>query len=183
MKILQSAAMAATCLSTGLFAGLITTPAFAHATLEVKEAPVNKNYKAVIRISHGCDGAPTKSVSLSIPEGVISVKPMPKAGWELSSKTAAYAKTYEYHGPKSEGVTEITWTGVLEDGHYDEFIFRARITDSFTPGDVIYFPVVQTSTEDANPWVEIPAEGQSRRDLDHPAPGLTVTPAAKAHPH
>ncbi|MCV6598678.1 MAG: DUF1775 domain-containing protein [Mangrovicoccus sp.] len=179
MKILQSAAMAAACLTTALIAG----PAFAHATLEVKEAPVNKNYKAVIRISHGCDGAPTKSVSLSIPEGVISVKPMPKAGWELSSKTTAYAKTYDYHGPKSEGVTQITWTGVLEDGHYDEFIFRARITDSFAPGDVIYFPVVQTCSEGENPWVEIPAQGQSRRDLDHPAPGLTVTPAAKAHHH
>lgn len=154
----------------------------AHATLEVKEAAQNSNYKAVIRIGHGCEGHATQSVTVTIPEGVINAKPMPKAGWTLDTVTSAYAKTYEYHGPRSEGVTSITWTGHLEDGHYDEFIFRARITDAFEAGETIYFPTVQSCTEGSNDWVEVPVKGKEDVRLKRPAPGLNVT-AGHNHAH
>jgi periplasmic copper chaperone A len=36
--------------------------AFAHATLETKEAPASSFYKAVIRIGHGCEGTATTSM-------------------------------------------------------------------------------------------------------------------------
>ena len=52
------------------------TAALAHATFEVQEAPVGANYKAVLRVPHGCDGKATKVVRVQIPEGVIAVKPM-----------------------------------------------------------------------------------------------------------
>lgn len=157
------------------------TMASAHATLEVKKAAQNSNYKAVVRIGHGCSGSDTLKVSVTIPEGVINAKPMPKAGWELETVTGPYARTYDYHGPRSEGVQQITWTGKLADGHYDEFVFRARITDAFAPGDIVHFPTVQACVDGENAWVEIPAEGQTRRDLKKPAPGLTVTEGKHAH--
>lgn len=124
-------------------AALAPQLATAHATLEKQEAQINTNYKAVMRVSHGCEGQATQSVTIEIPEGVINAKPMPKAGWELETVTGPYARTYEYHGPRSEGVKSITWTGNLEDTHYDEFIFRARITDAFEAGQMIYFPTVR----------------------------------------
>lgn len=152
----------------------------AHATLEVREAQQNSNYKAVIRISHGCEGSDTQSVTVTIPEGVINAKPMPKAGWDLETVTGPYAKTYEYHGPRSEGVKTITWTGNLNDGHYDEFVFRARITDAFEAGETVYFPTVQKCVEGSNDWVEIPAKGKEKERLPRPAPGLKVT---EGHSH
>jgi periplasmic copper chaperone A len=37
---------------------LFTDFASAHATLEVKEAPLNSTYKGVMRVPHGCEGLP-----------------------------------------------------------------------------------------------------------------------------
>lgn len=62
------------------------------------------------------------------------MKPMPKTGWTLETVTGPYERTYEYHGPRSEGVKEIIWTGELQDAHFDEFAFRGYISDRFSAG-------------------------------------------------
>ena len=61
----------------------MTGSATAHVVLESKRAPAGSTYKAVLQVGHGCEGSPTKSIRVQIPEGVIAVKPMPKPGWEL----------------------------------------------------------------------------------------------------
>ena len=103
MKRIVRAELAATLLLT-----VSTNVAFSHATLERKEASPNATYRGVIQITHGCEGTPTKRVSVTIPEGVIGAKPMPKPGWTLSLEKAPYAKAYPYyHGDISEGVKTI----------------------------------------------------------------------------
>ncbi|SLN63662.1 hypothetical protein PSA7680_03368 [Pseudoruegeria aquimaris] len=155
----------------------------AHATLEQQEAASGSYYKAVMRIGHGCDGAATQTLRIAIPEGVISVKPMPKPGWSLETVTGAYARSYDFHGRTlTEGVKEIIWTGNLEDAHYDEFVFRAKLHSSLEPGTTLYFATVQECTTGENAWVEIPAEGQDSHDLKSPAPGLAIiAPAGHTH--
>jgi uncharacterized protein YcnI len=130
-------------LAAGVLSLAVIGSALAHATLETTEAPADSTYKGVIRIGHGCEGKPTQAVRVRIPEGVIVAKPMPKAGWQLATVKGAYAKSYDYYGtPVSEGVTEIAWTGGdLPDDWYDEFVFRARLTD-FPVGSIVYFPIV-----------------------------------------
>ncbi|MEM6464068.1 MAG: DUF1775 domain-containing protein, partial [Pseudomonadota bacterium] len=164
---------------------LITTiAAHAHATLEVPQASVNSYYKAVIRIPHGCDGQATQKVRITIPEGLIAVKPMPKAGWTLETVNGDYANTYELHGRQIEnGVKEIIWTGLLEDHHYEEFIFRARVTDVLPVGETLYIPTIQECADSNQAWVEIPAEGQDAHSLDGPAPGLVIMAAQTDHGH
>lgn len=164
-------------LGAGLLTLAVAGTAFAHATLETAEAPANSTYKAVVRIGHGCEGKPTQAVRVRIPEGVVAAKPMPKSGWQLATTKGAYAKSYDYFGtPLAEGVTEIAWTaGDLPDEWYDEFIFRARLTD-FPEGSVVYFPVVQECADGAvHRWIEIPAVGKSADDYEEPAPGVTIT--------
>ena len=58
---------------------LVTSPALAHVTLETKQATVGSSYKAVFTVPHGCAGSATTKIRVQIPEGVIGVKPMPKA--------------------------------------------------------------------------------------------------------
>ncbi|MFC4172774.1 DUF1775 domain-containing protein [Microvirga sp. GCM10011540] len=159
----------------------VSTPALAHVTFETARAAPNATYKGVLRIPHGCDGQPTLKVQVRIPEGVIDARPMPKAGWTLETARAPYAKTYRLHGePVSEGVTGITWSGSLEDGHYDEFVFQARITDAFAAGSTVHFPVVQTCANGTEEWTQIPAAGQDPHSLSHPAPGVTLVAAPGA---
>ncbi|KLK92941.1 hypothetical protein AA309_11910 [Microvirga vignae] len=159
-------------------------PALAHTTLETQQAPVNSTYKAVLRVGHGCDGAPTLKLRVRVPEGVIAVKPMPKSGWTMETVKGTYDQPYDYHGtPTTEGVKEIIWTGKLLDEHYDEFVFRAFLTDHLKPDTTLYFPTVQEcGGGKADRWIEIPAEGKKVDDYRYPAPGLKLLPA-KAETH
>lgn len=174
------AARAAPLALATLLAALTLAPAArAHATLEADEAPADSTYKAVVRVGHGCDGEATLRLRVRIPEGVISVKPMPKAGWELETVSGPYERAFDYFGSEvTEGVQEIVWAGELADAHYDEFVFRARLTDVLPVGETVYFPVVQECASAAERWIEIPAEGQSADDLAYPAPGVRILPAA-----
>jgi uncharacterized protein YcnI len=157
---------------------LYVSAAAAHATLEVQQAPINSFYKAVMRVPHGCEGSPTLKVRIQIPEGVIAVKPMPKAGWTLELVKGKYEKSYDYFGtPMSEGVKEITWSGNLPDEYYDEFIFRGKLTDSLKPDTVLYFPTVQECEKGVDRWIEIPAAGTDPESYEFPAPGLKLLPA------
>ncbi|MGX9417552.1 YcnI family copper-binding membrane protein [Vibrio sp. WJH972] len=148
----------------------------AHATLEVQQAQANSTYKAVMRIGHGCDGSATNVVRIQIPDGVIKVKPKPIAGWDISLKEKEYKKAYEYYGSKvTTGVSEIVWSGGhLPDNYYEEFIFRARITDDFKPGEAVYFPTIQECEVGESLWTTIPEKGQNAHDIESPAPGLTI---------
>lgn len=166
-----------------LAALLLSAPmAFAHATLETQEAAQKSTYKGVMRIGHGCNGEATLKVRIQIPEGVIAVKPMPKAGWTLEIVTGPYEKEYDYYGAKlTEGVKELIWTGELPDAYYDEFVFRGTLTDTLATGQMVYFPTVQECATGAERWIEIPAEGQDPHELEGPAPGLKVTEPGHSH--
>jgi len=149
----------------------------AHVTLETAMAPAASTYKAVLRVSHGCDGSPTVAIRVQIPDGVIAVKPMPKPGWELTTKVEPYAEPVQYfEDTLTEGVKEIAWSGgSLPDEWYDEFVFRGRLPDG-EPGAKVYFPVVQDCETGVHRWIEIPTEGKSADDYEEPAPGLTLAP-------
>ncbi|MGO4558264.1 YcnI family protein [Mesorhizobium sp. 2RAF21] len=153
-------------------------PAFAHVTLETNEAPVASIYKAVFRVPHGCAGKATVKFRVQIPDGVIAVKPQPKAGWALDKAKGEYGKSYDYYGtPTSEGVKEISWSGSLPDDEYDEFVARVYLTDDLKPGATLYFPVVQECAGGtAERWIEIPEAGKSADDYETPAPSLKLLP-------
>jgi uncharacterized protein YcnI len=168
---------------TTLAAIALSTPAaFAHMSLATPQAAEGATYKAVLGAGHGCEGEATQVVRVTIPEGVIAVKPMPKAGWELETVTGAYEHTYDYYGtPMSEGVREIVWVGNLSDAHFDEFVFRGKLTDAYPEGSTVYFPAVQECADGRNEWVQIPEAGQNAHDLSHPAPALKIIAPAHAH--
>lgn len=172
-------------LASALFAAVGASQALAHITLERREAPVGSFYKAVLSVPHGCDGAATVKVSVLIPEGVISVKPMVKPGWTLEVKRGDYAKPYSYlHGAKmSQGPKEITWSGGnIPDAYYDEFVMQTFIAGELPPNTTLYFPVIQTCEKGEHRWVETPSSPKTGSGHGEPAPALKLLPAAaKAH--
>jgi len=168
-----------------LAAGLVLSAgaAAAHVTFKTPQATPNSTYRAVLRIPHGCGERPTLKVRVQIPEGVVAVKPMPKAGWALDLVKGPSATTSAVPGGTvKEAGKEIVWSGSLPDEHYDEFVFQARITDAFKPGSTVYFPTVQECDGAVERWVEIPAEGQDAHALASPAPGVRIVAAVAATP-
>jgi uncharacterized protein YcnI len=160
---------------------LAASPVSAHILLENRQATIGSSFKAVFAVPHGCGGSATTKLRVQIPEGVIAVKPMPKAGWSVEAIKGKYAGEYEYHGSKfSEGVKEAVWSGgKLADDNYDEFIISTFLTGSLKPNTTLYFPVVQECEQGISRWIDIPAEGSG--GLDHggsksPAPGVKLMP-------
>lgn len=156
-----------------------TLPAAAHASLEKTEAAPGY-FKAVVTISHGCDGHPTKSVRVDIPEGFIAAKPMPKAGWTIEIETGDYAHAYTMHGkPVTSGATAVIWKGDLPDAYFDTFALMGMFAD-VKPGQRLFFKTTQSCEEGKLAWTEEPAPGQNPHSLDHPAPFVTII-AGDAH--
>ncbi len=158
-----------------------TSSLFAHIVLENKAAPAASYYKAVLQVGHGCQGAATTGVSVTVPAGFKGAKPMPKAGWLLSTTRAALATPYDSHGKRiTDDVAAVTWTAAspaaaLADAHYDEFVLRGQLPDA--PGP-LWFAVRQSCADMVQDWAEIPASGTSTQGLKLPAALLQVTPAA-----
>ena len=164
--------------AAGAILALGTKAALAHIALETQEAAVGSTYKAVFRVPHGCAGKATTAVRVQIPEGVISVKPMPKPGWTLQTKKGKHEKSYQLYGEMlTSGVNEVDWSGGnLPDEFYDEFVFRASLAADLPAGQMLRFPVVQECGDAAQRWIEIPAEGQDVDALENPAPGIKLLP-------
>ncbi|MBK5957061.1 hypothetical protein CCR97_02370 [Rhodoplanes elegans] len=167
-------------------ASLITSaPAAAHVTLERSEASAGAGYKAVLRVPHGCDRSATLKVRVTIPEGLIAVKPMPKPGWTLAVAKGPYQKAYDFmHGlTVKEGVREIVWTGRLADEHYDEFVFSGFVASAVAPGTTLAVPVVQECETGTAAWTEVAAPGQDPHALKKPAPLLRIVAPPEHHRH
>lgn len=161
---------------------LVAPQAYAHITLETQKTPVESRYKAVLRVPHGCKGSPTTKLRVRIPEGVVGVKPQPKAGWVLDIVKGDYAKPYTLSGAQvGSGVKEISWTGgPLLDDHYDEFVFIAYLSSALAPNTTLYFPVVQECEKGVERWIDVPGADKKTASDDHhagaPAPGVKLLP-------
>lgn len=168
--------------SLAAIAALLTlNTAFAHATFERAEAAPGSSYKAILRIPHGCEGQATHTVRVDLPDDIVGVKPMPKAGWRLTTVEGEYARPFVNHGrTETKGVRQIVWSGgELQDGHYDEFIFTSTIMRDAATG-MIYVPVVQECANGQQAWVDIPKVGEARPKA--PAPGIRLVSASITQP-
>jgi len=158
--------------------------AFAHSTFAEKEVTQGETARLTLRVPHGCGDEATLRVRIQIPEGLIKAQPMVKAGWEVETVTGAYEHSYEYYGNTvTEGVQEIIWSGELPSPYYDEFVFRARVTDKVAVDKMLYIPAIQECANSAARWIEIPAEGQDSHDLEEPASGVLVVPTSHDDGH
>jgi periplasmic copper chaperone A len=160
---------------------------FAHVVLAEPAALANTGYSAALRIGHGCDGASTTAIKVTIPAGFQGAKPMVHAGWVASVKVEKLDAPYKAHGKEiTQDATEITWTAAskehwLPDAHYDEFVLRGNLAAQAGP---MWFKVLQTCEKGSLNWNEIPAAGTNPHSLKTPAAMLEVIESGAAgHQH
>jgi periplasmic copper chaperone A len=163
-------------------AGFISaTAAFPHVSLESRSAAAGSSFKAVFQVGHGCDGFATKGIAVEIPPGFRGAKPMPKAGWTVTTQVGKLAAPYESHGkPVLEDVVGVSWVAdskkaSLPDAQFDQFTMRGNLSEATGP---MWFKVLQTCEKGSTHWREVPLAGESTAGLQSPAPMLQVTSAA-----
>lgn len=165
--------------------GAAASPGFAHIVLAEPAALANTSYRATLRVGHGCSGASTNAVRVTMPAGFRGAKPMPKAGWILSVRSARLDQPYDDHGtPVTEDVSEISWTAAfrdnwLPDAYFDEFVFRGLPVQA----GPMWFKVLQTCDQARIDWAEVPVSGISTSKLKNPAALLEIIPSEQPGGH
>jgi uncharacterized protein YcnI len=165
-----------------LLAAAFAAPlAHAHITLEQTSAPAGAYQKLTFRVGHGCEGSATNGITVLLPEAVTGAKPMPKAGWNVSTTSGpSNAALGAAPGANASAVREVSWKGgPLPDAQYDEFSMQVKLPQ--VPGKY-YFKVLQLCDKGRMDWSDIPAASDVK--LKTPAPVLDVVPAAgPVHQH
>lgn len=154
---------------SGLIATLLATgAASAHVSISSGPATSDKSQEIAFSVGHGCEGADTSSVTIEIPAGVTSVRPM-------SSDFGRVEVTTDDAGV----VTAVTWSKIAStvlpaDIAFYKFVVRLKTPNqAFT---TLYFPAHQTCTdsegnESSVDWVAL----EETPDAE-PAPSLVVVP-------
>jgi uncharacterized protein YcnI len=167
-----------------LAAGLVMlagAPAAAHVTVTPTVTSAGSYTVLTVSVPHGCDGSGTTKVSIKMPEEIISVTPTVNPNWTPSKVMADLnPPVKDSHGNEiTQRVAEVVYTAKtpLPDDMRDTFELSLKLPD--TPGKALVFPAVQTCQKGETAWVQVAADGQNADELEHPAPGFTVTEAAK----
>lgn len=156
---------------------LAISAASGHITVQPNEAAAGSYFQMSFVVPHGCDASATVAIRVKVPDGVLSVKPQMKPGWtvEIKKKTLDKPQAVAHGKTISETVDEVSWRGgPLPDNLYDTFGLMMKLPD--TPGQSVYFPVVQECEQGVHRWIEIPATQQNRDELHEPAPVVRLKP-------
>lgn len=160
---------AAAALSSGL--------AFAHVGVS-SPGFANQTQVLTFSVGHGCEGADTRTIEVTIPEGVTSVRGVPSTfgSVEVKKDDTGVVKT-------------VVWTNAQPkdgDDYYYQLQIRAKLPDA--PFTTLLFPTKQTCKDkDGNDlvsdWAATPEEAEAAGDDENgplPAPAVTILPARKA---
>lgn len=137
------------------YALAIASPAMAHMTFETAQSAPGETFRGVLVLPHGCDGAPTDAVRVTLPDGFADVSAQAKDGWVL--------ETSEHNGR----VSRIVWSGgsVPDDGH-ETFAFTGKFASDLPETD-ISFAVEQMCGEVSLGWEPAVSLGDEPADQGH----------------
>ncbi|MDZ5622904.1 YcnI family protein [Nocardioides sp. HM23] len=158
---------------------LAVAPASAHVTITPDTTAAGAHAVLTFSAGHGCDGSPTTTVAIDMPDQVYAVTPTRNPYWTVEKVMADLDEPItDAHGNEiTERVDQVVYEArtPLPDGQRDTFELSLQLPDA--AGETLVFPVVQTCEEGENPWIETPAEGQDPEELEFPAPTVTITEA------
>jgi uncharacterized protein YcnI len=165
----------------GAAAGVIAAAAaaFAHVTITPSAAPQGSTAELTFKVPNEETAAATVKLQVQVPTAhpiaQFLVKPVP--GWTVSVQTVTLAKpVVTDDGSFTSAVSEVTWSGgKIAPGQFQDFSVSA---DPLPSGiGQLAFKAIQTySNGDVVRWIDLPQAGQPAPG--HPAPVLTLTPAA-----
>jgi uncharacterized protein YcnI len=159
----------------------LAAPAFAHVTVNPKEATQGEFARLAFRVPNESDTASTTKVEVVLPENapVASVSTMPVPGWTVATEERTLSTPLEVHGSQiTKVVSKITWTATggaaVKPGQFQEFPASMGPLPNV---DRMVFKALQTYSDgNVVRWIEEPPANGA--EPEHPAPVLKLLPAA-----
>lgn len=153
--------------------------ASAHVSVLGSSTAAGSSSQLTFAVPHGCDGAATTKIAISIPDGINAVTPTVNPNWTAEKTMADLPDPVtDAHGASiAQRVSTVTYTAKvpLEDGFRDTFTLGVTLPDA--AGTTLAFPVEQSCETGSTTWDQVAEDGQDEHDLEAPAPTLAITPA------
>lgn len=164
---------------------LLAPTASAHVFTEESEVAAGASATINLIVPHACEGSPTTSISIEIPESIVTAAPYVKAGWTVTSEIVSLETPVEGpHGDITERTATVTWTVDDEADAIPDHVrdrFQIQITAPESPGEHLFFKTIQTCVVGETAWIEeYTGEGE---EPDLPSPVVIVTEAAEGAGH
>ena len=179
-RSLRTMSIAVVCASTVVMGSM--APASAHVTASPNKTAPGSYSTVTFAVPHGCHGSPTTSVSITIPEGIYTVKPTRNANWVISKTTVPVNPPIKgKHGDITERTNTVTYTALtpLPNDQRDAFDVLIKLPKD-QAGKTLYFPTSQKCEVGETNWSTIPQPGDEGKHMKHPAPHLTISAADEA---
>ncbi|MGH3353071.1 MAG: YcnI family protein [Nocardioides sp.] len=162
---------------------LAAAPASAHVTVTPSETAAGAYTVLTFSNGHGCEGSPTRQITIQIPEEINDVTPTRQPFYDVKVTTEKLAEPIEdAHGNKlTEREATIVYTAKtpLPDGQRDAFEVSLQLPEK---EGTLAFPVIQTCEKGETAWVEEAPEGATE-EPEKPAPAFEVTEATAEDAH
>jgi periplasmic copper chaperone A len=146
----------------GLAAAMFGEDAAAQVRLTQTKFEAGANFAAFFVVEHGCEGSPTVSLRVEIPDGVTVLELPPKEGWVTNA---------EKRGTR---IGAVSWRGRLEGAEQGQFPVLLKLPARQGP---LYFPAIQRCAKGEMRWTQIAGAGEARAPA-RPAPAVELTPPA-----
>ncbi|WP_380165013.1 YcnI family protein [Jannaschia sp. R86511] len=160
---------------------LATAPsASAHVGVSATTTEAGAYTVVTVSVPHGCEDSATHTVTIQVPEQILSVTPTVNPSWDVEKVMVTLDEPVDdgHGGEYTERVGEVVYTTdtPLPSDLRDSFELSLKLPD--LPGETLAFPTVQTCEEGEAAWVQLSDDPEA--ELDFPAPSLTLTGAEEA---
>ncbi len=163
-------------------AALLALPGIAQAHVTVQPGSAGGGGFSVVsfRVPNERDNASTTQLRVTLPQDqpIGSVQTTPVPGWRISTATRQLDQPIEMFGEQLDTVvSEVTWTatgGGIRPGQFQDFdLSLGQLPKS---GRLVFNTLQTYSSGEKVNWNQVSADPSV--ELEHPAPVLTITPAA-----
>jgi uncharacterized protein len=185
----KASRIAAAVAAAGASVLLLSSPSFAHVSVQPEGAAAKGSYATVaFKVPNERDNASTTKLEVNFPADhpLASVMPQPVQGWDVKVTRSKLDKPLDLHGRQvDEAVTKVVWTaedkkGGIAPGFFQKF--PVSVGPLPEDADELVFKALQTySNGEVVRWIELQEEGQE--EPDSPAPVLALSAAEDGHGH
>ncbi len=155
----------------------LAAPAFAHVTVQPKDAPAGSDAQLTFSAPNEMDNANTTQLEVDFPTdhpiASANVKPVP--GWTFNVQMMRVTTPISTDsGNVTQAVKSVIWTGgTIKPGEFQQFTVSVGLPQNATS---LTFKALQTyDNGQVVRWIDPTVAGQP--EPDHPAPVLTLTKA------
>ena len=158
----RTAVLTTSALGAGLLLALAAPlSASAHVGVTATSTAAGSYSILTFGVGHGCDGSPTTSIAISIPEAITSVTPTVNPNWTISKvmETLDTPIAQEEGDPITERVAQVVYTANSPLAADQRDTFELSLPLVGYEGEVLEFPTLQTCEVGETNWTgdEVPA--------------------------